>query len=176
MLMRSMVTIRLTLAGILLLGAASLLLPSPRSHISMNLVDRSDNTTPDGVRTVFNLVEVDGVDSLLFRQYATTMYHALVPDSVSASMPVQVITYFYQPDHVQELDRVRRFQMSGGDRAKDELFKKLGTDSLGYYAVRFSDIYRIMQRDTLYVGQAEVLVPRSGARLQDFVSPPSSRD
>ncbi|MFM7773818.1 MAG: hypothetical protein ACKO9V_03085 [Candidatus Kapaibacterium sp.] len=174
--MRSMSSIYLVLALILAAGTVALFRPSPPSHLSMELVDRYDSVTPDGQRSVLNLVEVDGTDSLLFREYATRMYHDLVPDSVSATMPVQVITYFYRPENLRELEPMRLLQMSGGDKNRFQLFRKLGSDTAGFFAVRFSDIYRLMQRDSLYMLAGEVVVPRYGLQLKDFFSPPPSRD
>ncbi|MFM2133147.1 MAG: hypothetical protein RL156_428 [Bacteroidota bacterium] len=158
-------------------GAVSLLfVPSPRSHVSMQLVDRYEQTSVDGQRSIFAIVEADGTDSLLFREYANTLYHSLVPDSVSASMPVQLITYFYHPENLKELNPLQMLQMSGGDKKRIELLKKLSSDSAGYFAIRFSDIYRLMQRDSLYVQSGAVVVPGNGAQLKDFFSPTSMRE
>ncbi|MFN9777528.1 MAG: hypothetical protein ACK54V_06745 [Candidatus Kapaibacterium sp.] len=158
-------------------GAVSLLfVPSPRSHISMRLVDRFDQTSVDGQRSILAIVEVDGTDSLLFREYANTMYHALVPDSVGASMPVQLITYFYHPENLRELHPMQILQMSGGDKKRFALLKNLSSDSAGYFAIRYSDIYQLMQRDTLYVQSGNLVVPGNGTQLKDFFSPTSMRE
>lgn len=153
-----------------------LFVPSPRSHVSMRLVDRYEQMSADGQRSMFAIVEVDGTDSLLFREYANAMYHSLVPDSVGASMPVQLITYFYHPENLRELHPMQILQMSGGDKKRMDLLKNLSSDSAGYFAVRFSDIYRLMQRDTLYVQSGAVVVPGNGTQLKDFFSPTSMRE
>jgi hypothetical protein len=67
-------------------------------------------------------------------------------------------------------------RMSGGDKKRIELLKKLSSDSAGYFAIRFSDIYRLMQRDSLYVQSGAVVVPGNGAQLKDFFSPTSMRE
>lgn len=174
--MRSIKGVYFTVIVLAISAMALFFMPSPPSHISMIPVDRYENVLPDGQRMIFNMVEIDGVDSMLFRDYAAQMYHTIVPDSVGKSMPVQVITYFYQPENLKELHPMRLFQMSGGDKKRMQLLRKLASDSAGYFAVRFSDVYQLMQRDTLYVQAGEVIIPRFGTQLKDFFSPPPSRE
>ena len=145
------------------------------SHVVMSLVDTFEQTSPEGIRTIFAVVETSEKDSLLIRDYASLMFHNRVSNSLSATAPVQMITYYYQPDNLKPLHPMRVLQMSGGDKKRFSLLKNLASDTAGFVSIRLSNLFRSIQSDSLFVQRGEVVVPVNGTQLKDFFTQPLSR-
>ncbi len=142
----------------------------------MELTDHAEQQLQSGELIHYCTVKVDAddIDSAACRRYASDYYHRIIPDSVNKQIPVQVRFFFYRQSELQDLDAMDIQSIAHNDSAAILRARKLGYDAEGFAAVRFSDVYRIFGRDTLYGVHGKVIIPRYGLQIASFFPKPSS--
>ncbi len=162
---------------VLLLVATGILyaVVQTKQSISMEVTDRAEQTRPNGEKVMYFSVRVSDYDSLLCKQFANATFHREVSDSLSVNMPIQMTFFFYKESNLRELNTDELLGMSHGDASALTNLRKLAADTSGYGVIRFSDVYSLFGRDSLYGMQGKVAIPYYGIQLNDFVRTPTSK-
>lgn len=145
----------------------------PRPPIpTMRTVDVFDTTLANGYRWIIASVETNVYDSLLVAQYATMLYHRMVPRHLDDTGAVQLEAYFYAPDDRRALRSEDVAMLARHNPAIGDRLGKLSAVDSAFVGVRFSSPWLLFGRDTLIVVRTRVYVPSENYRWASLIRRP----
>ncbi len=158
---------------VLLVIACAAVYVTVDSHprLYMEPTDRYEVLLPSSEKAIYYAVKVSDYDTSMCRTYANEIFHREVPDSIGVSQPVQMSFFFYKESNLRDLETEELMAMGAQDPNALQRLRKLQVDTSGYGVVRFSEVYAIFGRDSLYGVKGKIMVPGHGSQIRDFIRP-----